>query len=50
MTGISRVRIEVFVQPEVAQKIMDYLYSEDLRHYALVACVETVEVSSHESF
>jgi nitrogen regulatory protein PII len=49
-TGISRVRIEVLVQPDVAKNIMDYLYSEDLRHYALVACVETVEVSTHETF
>ena len=49
-TGISRVRIEVFVQPDVAKNIMEYLYSEELRHYALVACVETVEVSSKEKF
>jgi len=49
-TGISRVRIEVLVQPDAAKRIMEYLYSEDLRHYALVACVETVEVSWHEKF
>jgi nitrogen regulatory protein PII len=49
-TGISRVRIEVFVQPKIAEAVMEYLYSEELRHYALVACVETVQVSSHEKF
>ncbi len=44
------VRIELLVQPVVADKIVDYLHRQVLANYACTACVETVEVASSQSF
>jgi nitrogen regulatory protein PII len=39
----TRVRIEILVQPAVADKIVDYLQTHHHRGHALTACVETVQ-------
>jgi nitrogen regulatory protein P-II len=44
------VRIELLVQPDVAQKIIDYLRRAVFTSYACTACVETVEVASSHTF
>ena len=44
------VRIELLVQPAVADKIIDYLHREVFANYACTACVETVEVASSHTF
>ena len=44
------VRIEMLVQPDAAQKIIDYLRREMFTNYACTACVETVEVASNHKF
>ena len=44
------VRIELLVQPDAAQKIIDYLRREVFANYACTACVETVEVASSHTF
>jgi len=44
------VRIELLVQPDVAQKIIDYLRREVFTNYACTACIETVEVASNHQF
>ena len=51
MTGVSQVRIEVLVEPDVAEKIVDYLQSSTgLKPYALAACVDSVDVAASEHF
>jgi hypothetical protein len=44
------VRIELLVQPAVAEKIMGYLQVNHLQSQAVAACVETVEVVKTEKF
>jgi hypothetical protein len=49
-TGVSRVRIELLVQPAVAERIMEHLADPGYKTHALAACVETVEVAATEHF
>lgn len=44
------IRIEVLVQPAVAEKIMTFLQAHHLKNQAVAACVETVEVIATEHF
>ena len=46
----TRVRIETIVQPPVADAIMKYLHHPQFDHYALCACVETVQVAASDKF
>jgi hypothetical protein len=50
MTGVSLVRIEFLVQPEVGDKIMQYLSRPELRRRAVAGCMETVQVPAAEEF
>jgi hypothetical protein len=50
LTGISRVRLEFIVRPEVADKIMDYLTLPEFRRRAVAACVEVVQVPASDEF
>ena len=47
---ITRVRIELLVQPEVARKILKYVDSPALKSHPVAACVETVQVESSERY
>lgn len=44
MTGVSRVRLEFLVRPEVGEKTMEYLSLPDFRRRAVAACMEAVQV------
>lgn len=44
--GATRVRIEVVVQPEVAEKILDYLAEPQFAHQPIMVTVETLQVPS----
>jgi hypothetical protein len=46
----TRVRIETIVQAPVAEAIMKYLHQPQFDHYALCACVETVQVAAGDKF
>jgi hypothetical protein len=46
----NRVRIEVLVQPQVADAIMAYLGSGAIHRRSVAACVETVQVGKDERF
>jgi hypothetical protein len=46
--GVSRVRIETIVQPDVAEKIIDRL--EQYRELAMTFCVEDVQVTRPHKF
>ena len=46
----SQVRIELLVQPQVAEKIMEYARGMANNHQAVAACVEDVEVCTPEHF
>jgi hypothetical protein len=46
----KRVRIEVLVQPAVADAIMEYLSTGAVQHRSVAACVETVQVGKDERF
>lgn len=48
--GLSRIRIELIVQPAVAEKIIQHLSIDAYRSYALAACMETVQVAANERF
>jgi hypothetical protein len=48
--GFSRVRIELLVQPAVAERIIEHVTSKTYQGHALAACVETVEVAATEHF
>ncbi|MFO0954065.1 MAG: hypothetical protein U0835_23500 [Isosphaeraceae bacterium] len=50
MTPSSQVRIELIVQPAVADKILMYLQADYLRNQAVAACVEDVRVAATERF
>jgi hypothetical protein len=46
----KRVRIELLVQPPVADAIMAYLGSDAVQRRSVAACVETVQVGKDERF
>jgi hypothetical protein len=46
----THVRIELLVQPVVADGIMEYLAQPAFKGQPVVACVESVEVSNPEHF
>lgn len=48
--GTSHVRIELLVQPEVADKVMRYIEQYHSRNSSIAACVETVQVAKSEHF
>jgi hypothetical protein len=49
-TAITQVRIELLVQPAVAEKILEYLTAGHFQSRAVAACVETVQVAASERF
>jgi hypothetical protein len=49
-TGVALVRIELLVQPSVADAILDYLHREIFATYACMACTELVDVASSDHF
>jgi hypothetical protein len=49
-SAVTQVRIELLVQPAVAEKIVAYLGSGHFQSRAIAACVETVEVAANERF
>ena len=50
MTNSTHVRMELLVQPDVADKILIFLQSDHLRSHAVAACVEDVQVPSTEGY
>lgn len=46
----TQVRIELLVQPAVAEKILAHLQSGQFTSRAVAACVETVQVAAGERF
>jgi len=44
------VRIEMLVQPDAADKIVEYLHREIFKKYACTVCSETVDVASTDKF
>lgn len=49
-TGIASVRIELLVQEEVAERIMEYLNRDYFQNYAVIACIDPVQVARPEQF
>ncbi len=49
-TGVSLVRIEFLVKPEVGDKIMEYHSDPGFRRRAVAACMETVQVPASDPF
>ena len=49
-SGVSRVRIEMIVQPAVGQAILDYLARPEFENYAVTTCLESVQVSAKDEF
>jgi hypothetical protein len=49
-SDVSHVRIELLVQPAVAERIIDLLASGHYQSRAVAACVETVQVAANERF
>jgi hypothetical protein len=47
---MTRVRIELLVQPEVAAKILHYVDSPGLKSHPVSACVESVQVVATERY
>lgn len=47
---VALVRIELLVQPDVADKIIDYLHREVFQKYACTVCSETVDVVRGDIF
>src|SRR4051812_239685 len=41
---VTRIRIELLVQPEVAEKILDFVDSPALKSHPVAACMESVQV------
>jgi hypothetical protein len=50
MVSTSHVRIELIVQPPVADKIMMFLHADYLKSQAVAACVEDVRVPADERY
>ena len=49
-TGLSRVRLEMIVQPAVGNAILDYLHGPEFENYAVTTCLENVQVSADDQF
>jgi hypothetical protein len=49
-TTTSHVRIELLVQPAVADKVMAFVQSNPFRGHALTSCVETVQAPVRQHF
>ena len=47
---VTRIRIELLVQPEVARKILTYVDSPALKSHPVAACMETVQVEASERY
>jgi Nitrogen regulatory protein P-II len=47
---VTRVRIELLVQPEVAEKILKLVDSPQYKSHPLAACMETVQVAASERY
>ncbi len=47
---VTRVRIELLVQPDVADKILELVDAPQYKHHALAACMETVQVVASEHY
>jgi hypothetical protein len=48
--NVTRLRIELLVQPEVAHKILAYVDSPALKSHPVAACMETVQVVESERY
>jgi hypothetical protein len=48
--SVTRVRIELLVQPEVAEKILKLVDSPQYKNHPLAACMETVQVPASERY
>lgn len=48
--GHERARIELLVQPEVAEKILTYLSRPEFNRRAVAACMETVQVPKSDVY
>jgi hypothetical protein len=48
--NVTRVRIELLVQPEVAEKILELVDSPQFKKHPLAACMETVQVAASERY
>jgi len=49
-SGASRVCIVTLVQPDVAEKIMEYLHRDEFVPYAVTSCVDHIEVHPADRF
>lgn len=49
-SAATQVRIELLVQPPVAEEILAHLQSGQFTSRAIAACVETVQVAANERF
>lgn len=47
---VTRIRIELLVQPEVGQKILAYVDSPALKSHPVAACMESVQVVASERY
>jgi hypothetical protein len=47
---VSRVRIELLVEPEVAEKVLEFVDSPGLKSHPVAACLETVQVVKTEHY
>ena len=48
--NVTRVRIELLVQPELAEKIIQLVDSPQFKSHPLAACLETVQVAASERY
>ena len=48
--NVTRVRIELLVQPEVAEKMLKLVDSPQYKSHPLAACMETVQVVAGERY
>jgi hypothetical protein len=48
--GLSRVRIEMIVQPPVGEAIVKYLHRPEFDNQAVTVCLENVQVSPADKF
>jgi hypothetical protein len=46
----SRISIELLVDPEVAEKIVAFFSSERFDKYAILVCMENVQVATREHY
>jgi hypothetical protein len=49
-TSVARVRIELLVQPELAEKMLKLVDSPQYKSHPLAACMETVQVAASERY